>query len=95
MEARLKPLDSVASFVKQEGALSRELAYDNSSIDDGSALDYVGLDDDDDDALPTWTDLLIGGAIIGAFLVVPRVKPFWHVRVKPTLVKVQAKMHGR
>jgi hypothetical protein len=44
-------------------------------------VDYDGSDNDEPQ--PTWTEIAIGGAIVGALLIAPRVKPFWNNKVKP------------
>lgn len=44
---------------------------------------------DDDDPQPSWKELAIGGAIVGALLMAPHVKPFWNNKVKPAAKKLR------
>jgi hypothetical protein len=44
-------------------------------------VDYSG--DADDEPQPTWVEIAIGGAMIGALLLAPRVKPFWNDALRP------------
>jgi hypothetical protein len=43
----------------------------------------------DDDPLPSWAELAVGGAVVGALYVAPHVKPFWNDTVKPAAKKLR------
>ncbi|MFE6548225.1 hypothetical protein ACFVHS_07450 [Streptomyces sp. NPDC057746] len=51
-------------------------------------VDYGGSGDDGDPQ-PSWKELAIGGAIVGALLISPHVKPFWNNKVKPAAKKLR------
>ncbi|MET8816315.1 hypothetical protein ABZW47_30480 [Streptomyces sp. NPDC004549] len=51
---------------------------------------YVDPDDSgDDDSPPSWQTLAVAGAVVGALLVAPHVKPFWNNKVKPAAKKLR------
>lgn len=50
---------------------------------------------EDDDPQHTWKELAIGGAIVGALLIAPHVKPFWTDRLKSAAKKARDKLTMR
>ncbi|WP_148007426.1 MULTISPECIES: hypothetical protein [unclassified Streptomyces] len=77
MEANPGGFDTGDSPTEEEEALGYEpfADYDGSS-DDGAPQ-------------PSWKELAIGGAIVGALLISPHVKPFWNNKVKPAAKKLR------
>lgn len=77
MEANPGGFDAGDSPAEEEDAFGNEPFVDCS----GSG--------DDDDPQPSWKGLAIGGAVVGALLIVPHVKPFWNNKVKPAAKKLR------
>lgn len=64
-------------------------AKDSPAGDKEAFEDSSGSDNDDDGPQPSWTELAIGGAMVGALLIAPHVKPFWNNKVKPAAKKLR------
>ncbi|WP_167523623.1 hypothetical protein [Streptomyces brevispora] len=54
-------------------------------------VDCSGSGGDDDHQL-SWKKLAIGGAVVGAILIAPHVKPFWDNKVKPAAKKLRDRL---
>ncbi|MGY9064009.1 hypothetical protein [Streptomyces sp. CAS3] len=54
-------------------------------------MDDSGSGGDDDPQL-SWKELAIGGAVVGAILIAPHVKPFWDNKVKPVAKKLRDRL---
>ncbi|GFE12732.1 hypothetical protein Sgleb_07790 [Streptomyces glebosus] len=44
---------------------------------------------DDEDPAPSWKELAIGGAVVGALLIAPHAKPLWNNKVKPAAKRLR------
>ncbi|QZY19318.1 hypothetical protein [Streptomyces decoyicus] len=47
---------------------------------------------DDDSPAPSWKELAIGGAVVGALLIAPHAKPLWNNKVKPAAKKLRDRL---
>lgn len=80
MEAKRGSFDAGDSPIEEEETFGYE-----------PFADYSG-GGEDDDPQPSWKELAIGGAVVGALLIAPHVKPFWNNRVKPAAKKLRDRL---
>ncbi|THA56779.1 hypothetical protein E6P78_31690 [Streptomyces sp. A0958] len=80
MEANPGGFDDGESPAKEEAIFEPEPIVDDS-----------GSGGDDDPQL-SWKELAIGGAVVGAILIAPHVKPFWDNKVKPVAKKLRDRL---
>ncbi|MGW1465159.1 hypothetical protein ACWCPT_12515 [Streptomyces sp. NPDC002308] len=63
------------------------------AFEDDPEVDCGGIEDDDSQV--SWKTLAVGGAVAGAILIAPHVKPFWDSRVKPAARKPRGRLTKR
>ncbi|MFH9745148.1 hypothetical protein ACH4MN_11955 [Streptomyces anulatus] len=80
MEANPGGFDVGDSVITQEHALVYEPFAES------------GSSGDNNDSQPSWKELAIGGAVMGALLVAPHAKPFWNNKVKPAAKKLRDRL---
>ena len=80
-----------ADMEANPGGITAEDVRFEEDDDDAFEYDFGDSSADDDSPQIGWAGLAIVGAIIGAVLVAPHVKPFWNNKLKPAAKKLRKK----